>query len=325
MSSAKRVAQDVSLESTELAARIEDRAPSLDTVSAFAGDRALTASEQAQIDLRRTADGDLFYSELLYAFTHQVFEPQTAARLWYRILKHKYEMSALVKRNVRITVAGLDYLSNVSNLVASATVVSEDQYREYVHRSRHDGLTGLHTHSHCLQRLEFEVRRYCRYGDPVSIIMVDVDHFKEVNDTSGHTVGDTVLSEVAAVLEAETRDCDMCCRYGGDEFLVTLPATELRRATLLARRLQKRVEEYFRDSLKLTVSVGVATCSENTRTARALILQADEALYAVKRHGRNGVRAAQTPGHLSPEEKPDERQRQPGPAPGSTSVEALPG
>ncbi|MBD3345883.1 MAG: diguanylate cyclase [Chitinivibrionales bacterium] len=268
---------------------LEEKPLSVDIVSAFAGDRELNHDEMAEIERKRDEQGIVFFSELLYAVTHQVFRPETAKDLWYRILRHKYEMSTLVRRNIKITVAALDYLSNVSNLVGSATFVSEQQFRDFVRLSSHDGLTGLYNHSYCFQRLDIEMKRYDRYGDTVSLMMIDIDNFKQLNDQYGHPEGDIVLCKLGRFLDAETRECDTCCRYGGEEFVVILPSTDILHAAALARRLRERVEENLSNHPSITISIGVASCGNGITSSDALVKKADVALYKAKREGRNMV------------------------------------
>jgi diguanylate cyclase (GGDEF)-like protein len=159
-----------------------------------------------------------------------------------------------------------------------------------------DDLTGLYNARHLHLVVDRELSRLARSGEPLSLVFLDLDAFKRVNDRHGHLLGSRALVEVGALLRACTRTTDTAVRYGGDEFVVVLPNTSRRDASGVARRVQQRVAaETFLTGhgveVRLTVSVGLATLTRPTYTAAQLIRTADEAMYWVKRHGRNGIRA----------------------------------
>jgi diguanylate cyclase (GGDEF)-like protein len=269
---------------------------SLDLVSAFAGDRPLTDHEKELVDsMQKDRDGK-FYSDLLYAVTHRFFSPSVAEDLWNRILRHKYEMSSIMKRNIRIAVASLDYLSNLTSELPSPTVSDERFIADLIHLSVHDGLTGLFNHSSCFQRADVELKRYVRYKTPVSFLMMDIDNFKEINDRFGHQAGDSVLLALGTIIREEAREPDICCRYGGDEFTVIMPLTDADEAVILAERLKARITQSKFDGKMLTVSIGVASCGENIRTSVELVQKADNALYEAKRKGKDRIVVAREPG-----------------------------
>jgi diguanylate cyclase (GGDEF)-like protein len=161
-----------------------------------------------------------------------------------------------------------------------------------------DGLTGLHNRRFLEQRLPEEFARVLRYGDPLALMMLDLDHFKDVNDTYGHPFGDLVLKATGAALRSITREVDLCCRYGGEEFAVVLPRTGAAGAQKVAERLLKRMREPLHRfpgagnvpaaDVRVTASIGIAAFPE-VDDAEALIQRADEALYASKRRGRDQV------------------------------------
>ena len=261
----------------------------LDLASALAGDRQLTESENLLIEGLKRKRGERFYSDLLYAVTHQFFPPAAAENLWNRILKHKYEMSAIMKRNIRIAVAALDYLSNLTGELLSPTLIDETRMTAIIQLTLRDGLTRLFNHTTCYQRIEMELSRFERYGAIVSLMMIDIDNFKEINDHYGHVEGDRILSEMAAAFLTETRDADICCRYGGEEFVVIMPSTDIREAGMLAERLRIKVEQDMPSGKSVTVSIGVASCDGNIRTAKTLVDKTDAALYEAKKNGKNKV------------------------------------
>jgi diguanylate cyclase (GGDEF)-like protein len=161
-----------------------------------------------------------------------------------------------------------------------------------------DGLTGLYNHRHFEERLAEEFRRSQRYGDPVSLMMLDLDHFKEVNDRFGHPFGDRVLRDTAELIRTSIRDPDICARYGGEEFAIILPKTHLQGAQTVAERMFKslRGKRYAVEgagessSLAVTASVGIAVFPSRDVTSPELLVKlADEALYRAKRGGRNAI------------------------------------
>jgi diguanylate cyclase (GGDEF)-like protein len=160
-----------------------------------------------------------------------------------------------------------------------------------------DGLTGLYNHRHLHERLALEVERSQRSGLPLSVLMLDVDHFKLFNDSFGHPAGDEVLRQVARVLNDTRRANDVVARYGGEEFAVILVDTAKFTAAKVAERVRERIAAHdFHDpahrtqrGTPITVSLGVATFPDDGVDAEALIRAADTALYAAKRSGRNRV------------------------------------
>jgi diguanylate cyclase (GGDEF)-like protein len=268
---------------------VADNALTLDLVSALAGDRQLTESEKTLIDDFKKSRADKYYSDLLYAITHQFFPPAVAENLWNQLLKHKYEMSFTMKRNIRIAVAALDYLSNLTGELQSPTLIDETRMTAIVQLTLRDGLTRLFNHTTCYQRIEMELSRFERYGTIVSIMMIDIDNFKEINDRYGHVEGDRILAALAGAFKTETRDSDICCRYGGEEFVVIMPSTDIREAGILAERLRWKVEQGMPGGRKVTISIGVASCDRDIHTSKELVEKADAALYEAKRKGKNRV------------------------------------
>lgn len=268
---------------------LADNALSLDLVSALAGDRPLTEAEKNRLGDLKKSRGLRFFSDLLYSITHQYFFPEFAEDLWAGILRHKYGLSTALGRNVRIAVAALDYLSNITANMGSATLVGEADIGQIVGLSFRDGLTGLFNHTYFYQQIDFEVKRYVRYGTLVSLVLIDIDDFKEVNDTYGHREGDRILAAMGRTLMRVARDSDICCRYGGEEFALILPLTDVHEAGATANRLKMELVERLPGGRTVTVSIGVASCGKKTGTYRDLVEKADAALYQVKRSGKNRV------------------------------------
>ena len=169
-------------------------------------------------------------------------------------------------------------------------------YRALEEMATTDGLTGLKNHRMFQEELDQKVKLAERFGRPLSLLLMDVDHFKSVNDTHGHPAGDVVLRGVAAIIVRNRREIDTTARYGGEEFAVICPETDTAGAMKLADRIRKDVEvEEFRveaGPLKVTISIGVATLPTHAVCKPAMIEQADQALYRAKEGGRNRVEVA---------------------------------
>jgi diguanylate cyclase (GGDEF)-like protein len=157
-----------------------------------------------------------------------------------------------------------------------------------------DGLTGLYNHRFLQERLREEFRRAQRYSDPLSLVMLDLDHFKRVNDLHGHPYGDRVLKQAADKIRKSVREPDICARYGGEEFAVILPKTHLSGALTVGERIWRALGEHVYEDKgteeRLTASLGIAFFPAKDVTSAELLLRcADEALYRAKRDGRNTI------------------------------------
>jgi diguanylate cyclase (GGDEF)-like protein len=156
-----------------------------------------------------------------------------------------------------------------------------------------DPLTGLLNRRAFLERTGQELRRSARYGDALSVILLDVDHFKRINDERGHAIGDVVLAAVGGLMGRTVRSCDIVARWGGEEFVIALPSTPAANALTLAERLRANLQameitDLKRGTLSATASFGVAAQAEGDHLEQ-LIDRADRAMYVAKSGGRNRV------------------------------------
>ena len=186
-------------------------------------------------------------------------------------------------------------LALTQSLLANKQRECDELARALAHDAHSDALTGLFNRRKFNELCAAEIERSARYGTPLALIMVDIDHFKRVNDEHGHLVGDRALVEVACVLAEQIRASDALCRWGGEEFMVLAPHLDMASALQMADKLRTAVAEAdFGPAGRLTCSFGVAKLRDRDRTVD-LILRADTCLYRAKRTGRNCV-AMQTDG-----------------------------
>ncbi|HEX4027611.1 MAG TPA: PleD family two-component system response regulator [Rhizomicrobium sp.] len=200
-----------------------------------------------------------------------------------------------------------DYLTRpVDKNELVARVRTQLRKKRYADRLRHnvqlslemaitDQLTGLHNRRYMSRHLDTLMGNAKRNGRPLAFVIMDIDFFKQVNDSHGHDIGDEVLKEFATRISANVRGIDLACRYGGEEFVVAMPDTDMAFAYNIAERLRQSIEttpvRISRDpgALKITISIGIAKAEGEGDTADALLHRADQALYRAKRTGRNKV------------------------------------
>lgn len=209
------------------------------------------------------------------------------------VIKGSDEISELAKAFNSMAVKLKVHNQDLESKVADRTAKLQDALDEIKALSVTDSLTHCYNRRYLDEHIAQEFNHSTRYKRNLSIIMCDIDYFKKVNDTYGHAVGDTVLSEISQILRADIREgIDWLARYGGEEFLIVLPETNIEAATIFAERLRVNIE---RNSIKIdahelsiTMSFGISTLSEND-TLKALLERADICLYKAKQSGRNKV------------------------------------
>jgi len=187
-------------------------------------------------------------------------------------------------------------LSAAAALLA-VSMKNSQLFQEVRENSVRDRLTGCFNRAHALEVLDAEIRRARRSKLPLSIVMFDLDNFKEINDHHGHLCGDAVLASIGAKMKAELRGSDLKCRYGGDEFMVILPDTPVAGAQQVSENLRTVIESHpiawNDDFVKLTASFGVAEVHASEQDPLSAVQRADAALYRAKKAGRNAVQLEQ--------------------------------
>jgi len=203
----------------------------------------------------------------------------------------------------------LSLLQVISN-IAAISIRNASLYEITEELAVHDPLTGLRNRRSALEQFEHEWERSRRFDVPLSVIMLDVDHFKQFNDEYGHSVGDMVLEATAHGLSDELRKVDTLGRYGGEEFLAVLPRTELDQARAVAEKLRQRVSEQLLprpdgagEPLRITLSAGVACSTQDASSSTDLLDMADYALLGAKQAGRNRVAVFDRATHAPPDSR----------------------
>ncbi|HNV69494.1 MAG TPA: GGDEF domain-containing protein [Candidatus Ozemobacteraceae bacterium] len=212
------------------------------------------------------------------------------------IALNRRTLSALVKRLPLIAVNLLPILSDRIRQNNACLRKSLEEQRRFQNKAETDALTKLHNRAWLNEIFPRQLDLGERTGQPVSVGFVDIDHFKKVNDTHGHSVGDLALAHVATCVCRGLRASDMCARYGGEEFAFMLPATDLTQARVIAEQVRRMVAGTPLDlregeTLPLTISIGIGE-QKPGETLDALLKRADAALYTAKKEGRNCVRVA---------------------------------
>lgn len=217
-----------------------------------------------------------------------------AGRVWRGDLVNKRKDGSLYFEEETITPV-LDGQGNVTHFIAIKLDVTKRKQAEsdLKRLARTDALTGVNNRRHLFELAEHEFEVAKRYGHPLSVIMFDLDHFKNINDTFGHALGDHMLERVTQVAHSELRDVDLIGRYGGEEFVIVLPVTSAQQAWLLAERIRSGVEalrvETDNGPAFVSLSIGIAEMLHEPQDVAVenVIRRADEAMYAAKQAGRN--------------------------------------
>lgn len=195
---------------------------------------------------------------------------------WWRLLRQKRERTRLVQMNIAL-----------DKLVAEKTACLQAANQSLQKIAITDDLTGLYNRGYLLKKLAEKINTVDREGGDLSIVLMDLDNFKWINDTFGHDFGDKVLEQVSATLKSCLREKDLVGRYGGEEFLVILPDTHLKKAQMVAQRIRERIQSYRWEyaGIRITISGGLVQYAGES--AKSLLKRADELLYQAKDRGRN--------------------------------------
>ncbi|PYO30265.1 MAG: hypothetical protein DMD51_07360 [Gemmatimonadetes bacterium] len=243
------------------------------------------------------------YAARLQQIAHLQVPEAEAQRLWREISRHRRELLRRLGRDVGRRVALLDFLLNIHPQHVDATIIETAALDAIERRAISDALTGLYDRGYFEHALRRELQRCQRYGNPVSLLLLDLDEFKEINDEYGHRVGDKVLLAFGELIRKHLRGADVPCRLGGDEFAIILSDTAQPEARSVAERFRADVESWFETRpvcgqfLEVTVSGGIATAPFDATSQEQLYALADGALYGAKRRGSNRIETTSGDAH----------------------------
>jgi len=265
-------------------------------LAAVIGDHRLEGDRlMARLREIRTQDGVAACSAALRLLAHLEMSEEEAESLLDELLRHRQKLRAVLGRDPGLHVAAIDFLSNVRRLISSPTVIEYAQLERTERSAMTDPLTTMFNRRYFDGALEIEIRRSKRYALSMSLLLLDLDFFKSVNDIYGHVFGDLVLKHAGQVVRRAVRESDVACRFGGDEFAIVLPETERLGAYAVAERIRKRIEHRFANTplegrlVAMTASGGLAVYAEDGADGEALIEKADQALYQAKSRGKNSI------------------------------------
>lgn len=254
-------------------------------------ERRSGADRRSGIDRRAAARGAgaTIPLPLQRLFPHAHLSEEEAADRAAAIEAHRRHLGTRLGRNVGAVVAAVDYMLNISGDLVAPTIVEHEALEVLEHRSVTDPLTGLYNRFHFDATMKREIARSRRYQVPLSLLLVDVDKLKTLNDRLGHQAGDRALGRVAAAIQKSLRGTDIAARIGGDEFAVILSDTDAVAALIVATRIRRNLLAL--SSGTVTASGGLVELPRDAEVASVaqLMLVADHALYAAKKAGGNCV------------------------------------
>lgn len=235
--------------------------------------------------------GGHLYAKILLLLTHESYEENEAKSLWNNIMLHLKALNHKLGRNVGVSVATLDYLSNIRNKLSTPVIIEEDKSEFVSSTTTKDELTGLYLRAVFDVVLEQSIEEAYRDHTSLCLLMIDIDDFKAINDTYGHLEGDDVLKKLGTAITEFARKMDFPARYGGEEFAIIMPNTEKKHAFKAAERIRKKIAKLSFKKIPVTVSIsiGLSQTSDEINTPDKLIHAADTALYAAKDKGKNCV------------------------------------
>ena len=237
--------------------------------------------------------GSAIFQAIFHIYAGLELSPKVAEEYWREVLLLRRDMKKALKRDIDLIPAIYDFLAASENSLLNPRLIEEKSYAKVILETTHDGLTSLFNRQYFKEVLTQSIATAKRYDNDISMLFIDIDDFKQINDTHGHSAGDEVIQLVAQAIQSSKRDSDVAARYGGEEFVLMVPHTEGIKGYVCAERIRKKVEQIVTGTpdnpIKVTVSIGLASFPQNCKSAAELIKRADSALYLAKGAGKNTI------------------------------------
>ncbi len=254
-----------------------------------------TDSEELIANLSNLAEihGSVAYQAIFQIFAGLEVSCEKAENYWQKLLFHRTAMVQKLGRNIDLLPSIYDFLATSDHPLNNPRMIEESSYAKVIKETTHDSLTSLYNRQYFDQVLEQSISSATRYNTDVSLLFLDIDNFKDINDTYGHGFGDLTLQRIAKVIESEKRDSDIAARYGGEEFVLLMPHTECINALILAERIRLKIKSLVfstdQNDFSVTISGGLASFPQNAKNSIELLHRADSALYLAKGAGKNNI------------------------------------
>lgn len=230
---------------------------------------------------------------ILKEYVHLDFTEEEARFHWKGITQSAANLQKKLKRPISPPIAIVDYFTNITHILNAPLIIEIDAFKQTERLAMVDSLTGVFNRRYMDIILKKEINRCARYEKEFSIVLLDIDNFKAVNDTRGHSFGDKVLRKLSTLITESLREEDILCRYGGEEFLIVLPETNSESGFFTANRIRNYLKSNsFFIQYGITFSAGIATYPSTANTLENLLTNADTALYEAKRAGKDQIIAA---------------------------------
>jgi diguanylate cyclase (GGDEF)-like protein len=237
--------------------------------------------------------GNEVYSYIFQILTNLDLDPAAAEKFWHEILSHSRTLSDAMGRSVNLRTVICDYFCSIKKSFYNPKIIEIPLFEKTTRSLTLDNLTGLLNRNTFDEALKRETSRAKRHDSNLTLLFLDLDNFKQVNDALGHLAGDEVLRKVAQLIMAEKRAEDIAARYGGEEIALLLPETNKADGWLIGERIRKTIEEadiYFEGkNVKITLSGGLASFPIDANDDLALLKHADLAMYRAKSFGKNNI------------------------------------
>jgi len=236
-----------------------------------------------------------FYRFIIRYLSSLDLGEEEAEKHYFRILEHKYFLSEKMDRDIGIRVAALDYFLNVSKILKNPKFIEIDFFEKLLKMSREDPKTGVLNFKAFKELLGREIKRAERYEQQLSVFVIDIDDFKQINDKYGHLFADKLLKQFIKIVQENIREEDIIARFGGDEFALLLPQTGRIGARCLAERVRFALIDFFKNKeyegehLEMSFSGGLATFPHDGLDGEGIFMAADKALYHAKYSGKKQI------------------------------------